>query len=87
MDLPIALLAMVTGYLLGSISFARLVTRVFAPEQDTRKIEIAGFAFAGRHFVEVGVAQAARQVSFVVSYRYCGAPYGGMKDSTNRTTG
>ncbi|MFN2227517.1 MAG: glycerol-3-phosphate acyltransferase [Anaerolineae bacterium] len=40
MNLPIALLAMVSGYLLGSISFARLVTRVFAPEQDISRIEL-----------------------------------------------
>jgi glycerol-3-phosphate acyltransferase PlsY len=40
MDLLVALLAMVIGYLAGSISFARLVTRLFAPEQDISKIEI-----------------------------------------------
>lgn len=40
MDLFVALLAMATGYLVGSISFARLVTRLFAPEQDISKIEI-----------------------------------------------
>ena len=40
MNLLIALLAMVIGYLAGSISFARLVTRLFAPEQDISKTEI-----------------------------------------------
>ena len=40
MNLVIALLAIVIGYLAGSISFARLVTRLFAPEQDITKIEI-----------------------------------------------
>jgi glycerol-3-phosphate acyltransferase PlsY len=40
MNLLVALLAMAIGYLLGSISFARLVTRLFAPEQDISKIEI-----------------------------------------------
>lgn len=40
MNLGIALLAIVIGYLSGSISFARLVTRLFAPEQDITKIEI-----------------------------------------------
>jgi len=34
MNVLIALLAIATGYLAGSISFARLVTRVFAPRQD-----------------------------------------------------
>ena len=40
MSLPLALLAMGIGYLAGSISFARLVTRLFAPEQDITRIEI-----------------------------------------------
>ncbi|MGD8398622.1 MAG: glycerol-3-phosphate acyltransferase [Anaerolineae bacterium] len=40
MDLLIALLAITAGYLAGSISFARLVTRLFAPEQDISRIEI-----------------------------------------------
>jgi glycerol-3-phosphate acyltransferase PlsY len=34
------ILAAVSGYLIGSISFARLVTKLFAPEQDISKIEI-----------------------------------------------
>ncbi len=40
MDMRIALLAAAVGYLLGSISFARLVTKLFAPEQDISRIEI-----------------------------------------------
>ena len=40
MNLLIAPLAMVVGYLLGSISFARLVARQFAPEQDITKTEV-----------------------------------------------
>ena len=40
MNLLIALAAMVSGYLIGSISFARLVARQFAPEQDITKIEV-----------------------------------------------
>jgi glycerol-3-phosphate acyltransferase PlsY len=40
MNLLIALLAMATGYLAGSVSFARLVTRLFAPDQDISKIAI-----------------------------------------------
>ena len=39
-NLLAALLAIVIGYLIGSISFARLVARRFAPEQDISKIEI-----------------------------------------------
>jgi glycerol-3-phosphate acyltransferase PlsY len=40
MNLLIALLALVIGYLIGSVSFARLVTRQFAPEQDISKTQI-----------------------------------------------
>jgi glycerol-3-phosphate acyltransferase PlsY len=41
MNLPIALLAMIVGYLAGSISFARVVAGLFAPGQSIEKIEIA----------------------------------------------
>jgi glycerol-3-phosphate acyltransferase PlsY len=37
----IALLALVVGYLCGSISFARLVGRVVAPQEDVTKTEFA----------------------------------------------
>jgi glycerol-3-phosphate acyltransferase PlsY len=40
MNLWMVLLATVSGYLLGSISFARLVTKLSAPEQDISKIQI-----------------------------------------------
>ncbi len=39
MNLPIAILAGVTGYLIGSISFARLVVRIRAPEGDVSTIK------------------------------------------------
>lgn len=44
MDPLIVLLSIATGYLLGSISFARLFTRWFAPEQDVTalKVDVAG---------------------------------------------
>ena len=45
MDPLIALLAAAVGYLLGSISFARVVTRLFAPSVDIGQgieIDIAG---------------------------------------------
>ena len=40
----IALLAIAAGYLLGSISFARLVTRWFAPGRDITdlKVDVVG---------------------------------------------
>lgn len=34
------LLAAIVGYLLGSISFARLVTRTFAPDQDISRLQL-----------------------------------------------
>ena len=40
MNVLIALLAIITGYLIGSISFARLVTRLFAPQQDITRIAL-----------------------------------------------
>jgi glycerol-3-phosphate acyltransferase PlsY len=40
MDLPTALLAAVSGYLLGSISFSRLITRWFAPKEDIADLSV-----------------------------------------------
>lgn len=40
MDPRIALIALVAGYLVGSISFARVLTRVFAPGIDLTKTKI-----------------------------------------------
>lgn len=40
MDLFLASLAMITGYLAGSVSFARVVTRLFAPGQSIDRIKI-----------------------------------------------
>lgn len=48
MNLLIALLAMTIGYLWGSISFARLVTRLFAPKQDFSKLVIENVDGEGR---------------------------------------
>ena len=48
MDLLIALLAAIIGYLVGSISFARLVSRQFAPQQDISKIVVEGVDGEGR---------------------------------------
>ena len=39
MSVPIALLAGLTGYLIGSFSFARLLVRIRAPGADVSKIE------------------------------------------------
>jgi len=47
-NLLIALLAIVIGYFVGSISFARLVARRFAPQQDISKIVIEGTDGKGR---------------------------------------
>ncbi|MFC1922963.1 glycerol-3-phosphate acyltransferase [Chloroflexota bacterium] len=39
-DLGIALLVVSVGYLLGSISFARLITKIFSPSKDIAQTEI-----------------------------------------------
>jgi glycerol-3-phosphate acyltransferase PlsY len=41
MDLGIAVVAAVTGYLLGCISFARIIARFVAPEQDVTQTDMA----------------------------------------------
>ena len=41
MDLGIAIIAAMTGYLLGCISFARIISRLVAPEQDVTQTEMA----------------------------------------------
>ena len=48
MNLLAALLAIVIGYLIGSISFARLVAGRFAPQQDITKIVVEGTDGEGR---------------------------------------
>ena len=40
MDSPVAVFSAVVGYLCGSISFARLVSRIFAPREDITGTEI-----------------------------------------------
>jgi glycerol-3-phosphate acyltransferase PlsY len=40
MNLPTTLLAAASGYVLGSISFARLITRCFAPRQDIADLAV-----------------------------------------------
>jgi glycerol-3-phosphate acyltransferase PlsY len=47
-NLLIALLAMLVGYLVGSISFARLISGLFAPQQDISKIVVEGMDGEGR---------------------------------------
>src|SRR5512144_985669 len=41
MDLGMAIIAAMTGYLLGCISFARIISRLVAPEQDVTQTEMA----------------------------------------------
>lgn len=48
MNLLIALLAIVIGYFVGSISFARLVARRVAPQQDISKVVVEGMDGEGR---------------------------------------
>jgi glycerol-3-phosphate acyltransferase PlsY len=40
MDAAVAAFSSLVGYLLGSLSFARIVTRIAAPEQDISRLEV-----------------------------------------------
>ena len=48
MSVSVALLASLMGYLAGSVSFARLISRQFAPQQDITKIVVEGLDGEGR---------------------------------------
>jgi glycerol-3-phosphate acyltransferase PlsY len=69
MNLPIALLAAVTGYLLGSISFARTVMRIVAPGQE----------LTGLEFVDsTGEATQVDTIGGTAVSMKLGAKYGGI---------
>ena len=67
MRLPIAILAGVTGYLIGSISFARLVVRVRAPGVDASTIE---HRVADSHGTFESSSIGATSVRFQLGTRY-----------------
>lgn len=58
MDLHIALVAFVVGYFIGSISFARVLTRIFAPGTDLMKTQIASSKADGKMTMEAVNATA-----------------------------
>jgi glycerol-3-phosphate acyltransferase PlsY len=58
MDLHIALLAFVVGYFIGAISFARVLTRIFAPGTDLMKTQIASSKADGKMTMEAVNATA-----------------------------
>jgi glycerol-3-phosphate acyltransferase PlsY len=66
MNVLVALLAGVTGYLLGSISFARLMMRVLSPGADIATIE---HAVSGSEVFESG-SVSATAVRFQLGARY-----------------
>jgi len=59
---PIALLALLVGYLLGSISFARLMTRWFAPEANIEDLAVPVVGTPDTSKVEVLGANAASMI-------------------------
>ncbi len=67
MDLTAALLAAVSGYLSGSISFARVVARIFAPDQDLSRLRLS--TLDGRAVVESDVISAST-VRMYLGQRY-----------------
>ncbi len=68
MNLLTALLAVLAGYLLGSISFARLVGRIVAPQEDLTRTEIG--------VPETGEKLEMRAVSATTVSMRVGARYG-----------
>jgi glycerol-3-phosphate acyltransferase PlsY len=68
MDLPFAVLAALTGYLLGSISFARVIARLVEPQTDISLIEVP-FPNSDEVFVSDTVSATAVRV-------HVGARYG-----------
>lgn len=67
MDWTLALLAAVIGYLCGSISFARLVGRIVAPQEDITRTE---FAVPGTGEKLEMTAVSATSISMRVGARY-----------------
>lgn len=67
MSIPIALLAGVVGYLIGSFSFARLLIRIRAPGADVSKIE---HAIEGSSEVFESGSISATAVRFQLGSRY-----------------
>lgn len=67
LDWLIALLAAAVGYLCGSISFARLVTRIFAPEQDISRLKVS---VPGTDIHVESDAVSATTVGYHVGRRY-----------------
>mgnify|MGYP001823557661 CR=1 FL=1 len=69
MNLDIALLAAVTGYLLGSISFARVVMRIAAPEEELTGLEFVDGTGESRRIDTIGGTAVSMKL---------GAKYGGI---------
>jgi glycerol-3-phosphate acyltransferase PlsY len=69
MNLAIALLAAVTGYLLGSISFARVVMRIAAPEEELTGLEFVDSTGESRRIDTIGGTAVSMKL---------GAKYGGI---------
>lgn len=59
MDIPILMLAVISGYLIGSVSFARLITHILKPEQDLNQVQIPYEAGGGHTMAAVGATTAS----------------------------
>jgi acyl phosphate:glycerol-3-phosphate acyltransferase len=59
MDIGLIILAAVAGYLVGSISFARLFTKILKPEQDLNSVEIPYDSGGGHTMAAVGATTAS----------------------------
>jgi glycerol-3-phosphate acyltransferase PlsY len=59
MDIGFIILAAVVGYLAGSISFARLFTKILKPDQDLNAVEIPYDSGGGHTMAAVGATTAS----------------------------
>ncbi|WP_303773330.1 glycerol-3-phosphate acyltransferase [Anaerolinea thermophila] len=59
MDSSLLLLAVLSGYLIGSISFARLIARTLKPEQDLNQVQIPLDSGDGHRLRAVGATTAS----------------------------
>ncbi|HSR35084.1 MAG TPA: glycerol-3-phosphate acyltransferase [Anaerolineae bacterium] len=62
MDLDLAIIAVAAGYLMGSVSFARLVTRWVRPDEDVTKLQFEVAGTEERAAVDVVGANAASMI-------------------------
>jgi glycerol-3-phosphate acyltransferase PlsY len=59
LEIPVVLIALVVGYLIGSFSFARMITRIVKPKQDLNQVEIPYDSGGSHHMAAIGATTAS----------------------------